>query len=541
MKSPAVFVREATGLVRGLSTLDSLIISLAIVNLPGAVTVTVVLIGLYPGTDLFWAFTVGLIAPLGFVLTYSVMTAAFPRAGGDYVWMSRIAGPVVGFVTSWVYQFSYLLFTAGQAGFFFAWLALAPTLTSMGLVLKIPYLIELSKMISSSTELAFFVGLIIVAVGTMICLLGIRVYSRFMRVMWGYGLIGLIVWFALVLTSTNAGFISSFNSLMSGTTSYEGIIKAATDEGLLKMGPSWTATLASAIPLSWTMYAGFNTQIFVAGETKNASRSIPLSLILGIFVSWAFIVGFFLLSLNVFGRDFLYALSSLSATGSASYTLPMGPSTSFLISVLTSNPLVVFIASSSLLVSWIIFPLPVLTAGSRVVFAWSFDRVIPSKLASVNDRFHSPVIALLLCGIVGAFWAYMNAYNGYLLALMGISLLQAVGWAVPGFIAALFPYVKKDLYERTVGRLPSVFSRKIVGVPIVTIGGLIQGVSMLLYGYSLLWPTLTFVAFSPAVASAIEGLIATVAAGLVYYLAARAYRKRQGLDLSVVFGEIPPE
>jgi len=540
MKS-AVFVRDATGLVRGLKTLDALIISLTIVNLPGAVTVSVVLLGLYPGTDILWAFTLGLIPALGFVVVYSILTAAFPRAGGDYVWMSRIAGPKIGFVTSWVYLISYLLFTAGQAGFFFAWLALAPTLTSMGLVLHLPYLISASQAISSSTNLAFVVGLTIVLVSTGICLLGVRAYSLFMRVMWAYGMIGLMVWLGLVLTSTHAGFVSSFDSLMQGTASYDGIIKAAADQGLLKTGTTLTATLASTIPLTWTMYAGFNTQVFVAGETKNASRSIPLSLILGILVSYAFIVGFFFLSFNIFGTDFLYAMSSLSAAGSAVYTLPVGPSTSFLISMLTSNPVLVFMVGSALLVSWIIFPLPVLLSGSRVIFAWSFDRVIPEKLANVNDRFHSPIIALVLCGVIGVFWAYMNAYYGYILALMGISLLQALGWAVPGFIAAAFPYMKRDLYEQTVGKLPSAFSRKIGGVPILTIGGIVQGISMLIYGYSLLWPTLTFTNLSPAVVNSIESLVVIVIAGLVYYLAAKAYRKKQGLDLNMVFTQIPPE
>ena len=32
----------------------------------------------------------------------------------------------------------------------------------------------------------------------------------------------------------------------------------------------------------------------------------------------------------------------------------------------------------------------------RSVFAWSFDRVLPERLSNVNERFHSPVAAILL-------------------------------------------------------------------------------------------------------------------------------------------------
>src|SRR5207245_10651923 len=34
-------------------------------------------------------------------------------------------------------------------------------------------------------------------------------------------------------------------------------------------------------------------------------------------------------------------------------------------------------------------------------FAMSFDRVLPAPLANINDRFHSPVNAVIVTGIVG--------------------------------------------------------------------------------------------------------------------------------------------
>lgn len=540
MASSKVFIREATGLVRELTALDAYILAVSVVSLGGATAFIFIILGMYPGSNFPLVFTIGLIPAGAFILVYSIMTSAFPRSGGDYVWVSRITGPVIGFTSSWLLQFSYLFFINGLQAWYVAWVGVPSTLTAMGIIFNASYLIQWSTAITSSTGLTFLISFVALIVGGLICLLGVRSYSRIMRAMWLYGMLGMAVWIGLLLTSTHAGFVSSFNSVLSGTASYEGILKAAGDEGLLKP-VTIESTLVSAIVLSWSVYAGFYYSVYMAGETKNVNKNIPLGLIAGLLTAWAFLVLIFSLSVNVFGYDFMYAMSALSVAGSPAYTLPFGPSIGFLISVLTGNPFLVFIASSSLVLWWFIILPPLYMAGSRVIFGWAWDRLIPARLADVNERLHSPILAITLCVVVNAFWAYMSAYQGYYLTFINLTLVQAAGWAIPGFAAAIFPYIKRDLYKRTVGVLPRPFSSKIAGVPILTIGGLIQGVSMIFYGYSILSPTLTFVELSPAVLSSFGWLVATAFVGAAYILAVRAYRKSQGLDLRYVFEEIPPE
>ena len=36
----------------------------------------------------------------------------------------------------------------------------------------------------------------------------------------------------------------------------------------------------------------------------------------------------------------------------------------------------------------------------RSFFAWSFDRLMPEKLSEVDERFHSPVPAILLANVI---------------------------------------------------------------------------------------------------------------------------------------------
>ena len=94
----AVFVRKATGLVRGWSTRDAFIYAAFSINL--------VTLGLYifgyapfiPRSSLICAVLLagGYLVVQG--ITYASLIAAMPRAGGDYVWISRVLGGGVGFV-----------------------------------------------------------------------------------------------------------------------------------------------------------------------------------------------------------------------------------------------------------------------------------------------------------------------------------------------------------------------------------------------------------------------------------------------------------
>jgi amino acid transporter len=99
-----LFQRKATGLLRGWSVWDAFIYATFSINLitlglfilsyapfvpDGALIPAIILAGLYL---IFQA------------VTYAALIAVMPRAGGDYVWMSRILGGGIGFVlavTGW--------------------------------------------------------------------------------------------------------------------------------------------------------------------------------------------------------------------------------------------------------------------------------------------------------------------------------------------------------------------------------------------------------------------------------------------------------
>src|ERR1700756_566495 len=116
----ALFVRKATGLVRGWAVRDAFIYATFAINL---VTLGWYIFTFAPGTipngGLVWAVIVGGAYLIFQAITYAALIAAMPRAGGDYVWQSRVLGGGVGFVLGicglwfillhWVPIYAYIL------------------------------------------------------------------------------------------------------------------------------------------------------------------------------------------------------------------------------------------------------------------------------------------------------------------------------------------------------------------------------------------------------------------------------------------------
>src|ERR1700748_2421060 len=96
---PTLFLRKATGLVRGWSVRDSIIYACLATNF--------VTLGIYeftfagpafPQGQFITSIIISAILVSFLVVAYSGLIVTIPRAGGDYVWQTRILGGGIGFV-----------------------------------------------------------------------------------------------------------------------------------------------------------------------------------------------------------------------------------------------------------------------------------------------------------------------------------------------------------------------------------------------------------------------------------------------------------
>ena len=108
-----LFARTATGLVRGVPPRSSLIINF----IPGHPTQTMAAILLFalavgPGGNPYLALLIVVPMSLSFAYAFGFLTQMIPRSGGDYMLVSRVVHPAVGYVSVFTMTMAGLLSNA---------------------------------------------------------------------------------------------------------------------------------------------------------------------------------------------------------------------------------------------------------------------------------------------------------------------------------------------------------------------------------------------------------------------------------------------
>ena len=116
-KKPALFTRQSTGLVKSISATDVLFYTLsrALADRPDSTLGVTTLPSIYEGVDLPLVFGLSLILLITVAYNTICLSATLPRAGGDYVFGSRIVNPIWGMIPSFMVEFSFVVGIASLA------------------------------------------------------------------------------------------------------------------------------------------------------------------------------------------------------------------------------------------------------------------------------------------------------------------------------------------------------------------------------------------------------------------------------------------
>jgi basic amino acid/polyamine antiporter, APA family len=98
----------------------------------------------------------------------------------------------------------------------------------------------------------------------------------------------------------------------------------------------------------------------------------------------------------------------------------------------------------------------------------------------------------------------------------------------------LFPYRRKDLYENA----PEPVRKNFLGLPLMVIAGIVTMVTWLFVLIAAFTASQFGLLVTPL--AMIEAFAAPVIA-IIWYFIAVAVRRRQGINMTQVFSEIPPE
>ncbi len=520
-----MFVRNATGLVRELNAFDAFNLVFSAVLIPVGISQT---LGFAPaafqGANVMLAYVFAAIVMFFFGWVYLSLTIAMPRSGGDYVWVSRMLHPSIGFVTNVTLTFVFL-----------TWISFNFTTMLSYFAPAAMYVWGASKatiaIVSSSTS-QIVVSTVLTILFAFLMALGTRRVALYMRVLFWIVWIGMGLWIIGLLVTGGSAFTANFQSITGVTTDH--IIQLAAKSGYhAGTAVNWGMTLLAMIYAFQTL-TGFQWTGYFAGEIRNVRKTATTSIIGGLIAAaLLYIVGSGLVY-KAFGYNFFNALTYLGFNApdklpsSVQYVLPAMTKYMILPGLLKG-----YIALSFLLA--ILWWTPTgFMLGTRNLFAWAFDRLMPQSLADVSERFHSPVKAIFTIAVAVEILNFLNVYAGLSSFLVNIIAVMALAFIFVSLAAMLFPYLRKDLYKET----PSIVRIKFLGVPFITIAGLISIVT---------WVFVLVVAFSASQfglqvtgKAMIEAFTVPVLA-IIYYIIVSIVRKSQHIDLSATFRALPPE
>lgn len=514
-----LYSRRATGLVRNLSVFDAFVLCFSAVAIPIGITQAFLFAPqLFPGVNMAWSFAVASIIALFFGLVYLYYTQVMPQSGGDYVWVSRVLHPAIGFTVGAVSAFTPLQFAAIN-------LAIQTTifLPALGYLTG-----DKGLVVSKTAQILIVIG---ATVGiTALMLLGVRWVARLAGILFGLVMLGMAVWLVLLLFGDNGDVRRQIDA--GGGMSYQQVIDTARADGF-DTSASLKSTLLGVV-FGFQFFVGFQWMAYFAGEVRQAARTARYA-ILG---TWALTTAAFILAsvlvYHVYGYQFLSAAGYLFNNHPDAYNLDTPPYISSLVPYLTDSEPLQYLIVLSFLAAILWSSMTFFLVASRLIFAWSFDRVVPEALSRVSRRTHAPVGAIVVTGVLLLILGYLTVYTAFWGYLVNWVAVIASAVVVVSVSLVLLPGRRPELWSRA----PDSVKEQWLGIPKVQVVGAVTAV--------LTAAIVVVVLTTPAIGGGVtvKSLIYAFAVpviAFVYYWISREARKRQGLRLDKTFEEIPAD
>jgi amino acid transporter len=538
-----LFIRKATGLVRSWSVMDAFVYAFFSINL--------VTLGLYSFSQMYY-FEGGMINALIIsaififfeVIVYAGLIAVMPRSGGDYVWQSRILGGAVGFILAVTGWWFILWLWVPLYGDMFRHIVLVPILGIFGAQ-------NLALWFAGTQTGAFVASLITLGVVSVFIALGMKTYAKIQKYSFYGGVLGLLIVIVLLLTGSNAAFKAGLDanaSSMFGAEAgvYDATAALGTEAGAITPLTGGTL-LAVFLVLPYMVFFNLwpNWGATLYGEVRGATdfkRNISgMGWALGVTTVLGIVL--FLAIKKTIGWDFYVQAGAAWWNYAWGYTdvvpaFPVWPYPALLASFLTTNKLVQFIVVVLMSLWWFGWCGTVFLSSTRVIFAAAFDRLLPERVADVNERTGTPVNALLLMVVPSILVAYLFSYNiaNFQTLTLCSTLVIAVTYLGTTISAIVLPYTKPDLYKAS-----PIAKYNVFGIPLITVAGVIFGGFLVFLLYQWLFDPNALYGIGLSNTSSVVYMLSMYILAAVIYFGFRSARKRQGIDMDKVQSEIPVE
>jgi len=486
--------------------------------------------GVFPTGHLAMGMLISTIGVLFTSAVYAMLTAAMPRSGGDYAYVSRIIHPSIGFACNFNFALLNIFWVASDTLILVYLIGIA--FYGVAIVTGNPVLMATATALSLDPNTIVITTVIGILVFAVIAAAGIKWCMRTQVVAFVLGMVGVIVAIGLFVGMSHADFVVKYNALM-GENAYLNVIDAAVNTGLVAGAPQeLVPTLGvAAVATLATLYGFYPT--YIGSEVKNAnSLKTQLKAMVGSTLFGGLMITLIAaLVVNVVGQDFLAAVNYVLYSDPSKYPFLTMPYYNLLLAIVSNSYWIALILGMAFCAWCFMWSLNCVLTSTRCMFAWSFDRIVPSQVAYVHPRFRTPIVSIAIATIVSEILAVLLVYNQALYFTLFGSIAGTMFSMIAVMIAGLiFPYRRKDIYEKS----PSI--QKVAGIPVISIVSLIGLVfiGMFLYFY-IAYPQIGL--WAPMSVALFFGVWVV---GFAIYFVSYLVRKRQGIDLGMLFKEIPP-
>ena len=483
MSEVNLFVRKASGLVRAWSVFDAFIYATFSINL---ITLGLFIFSYcwYFEGSLGTAVVVGGAFTIFEVIVYASLISAMPRAGGDYVWQSRILGRGIGFllsVTGWWFILWLWVPLYGQ-------ILTYEFLTPMAALLGAPQL----GLWFTGTSAGLLVGMLLVCAIVFIYIaIGMKWYARVQKASFYMGMLGLLIVFGLLLFNNKDTFIAALNANLPAVYGlpqmdyYQATLDAGQAAGTV-FGPLGTVALGASmamIPMMvfFNLWPNWGSTLY--GEVRGATdyKRNFWGMAAAIIVTAGLALIFFALINKTMGWDF-YINANGAFWSNVFYgtdvAIPVWPYPVQFATFLTGSRALQLIIVFLVGMWWFGWSGTVFLSSTRVIFAAALDRMLPEWVSKIEPRTRTPINALLLMVIPSVIISILYAWNivGFQSIVLDATLVIAVTFLGSTLAGILLPWRQKEIFDGSpISRyiMPSWVSWLVTALYVVTAGYLI--------------------------------------------------------------------
>jgi amino acid transporter len=535
MATQDVFIRKSSGLTRQISARDALMYCAMNPGLLYALVYIVWAPAFYPGAHMgIGVLFVLLIFPIAGLYWY--FSVSMPRSGGEYIYVSRTLHPSLGLIASFVISVTALSWTGQLQDWWIRW-GVNDAIRAVGISSGNDGWIDLANSLDKPI-VRFLIGTAALLLTLWLFMLGAKAMMKVSYWAVGFAWLAVLILGFLLIVTGQDGFRENFNRL-SGAD-YDAILQAGREAGAV-FGVSFVPLMYAAVTFINLNTLGQTFSANLAGEIRGVGRSQALALFGSLAMQMAIWFAAYMLVYGIVGTDFMHSLDAIWVTDSSQ--LPPAlihentssePVPMLLMAFMTGNPILQLLFGLSFIVATWVSLAGLGFAPIRNVFAWSFDRLIPTKFADIKTKYRAPVWSIVAVIAAAEIFLYLGIYSpSYSEAILYTIVSWFIAWVILGIAGIVYPYRRKELFEAG----PPATQKRIAGIPVISILGFLTLAVSIFTEWAVAQP------FFKGDASSLQYVTVggMVVVPIVIYVIAHFYHKSKGIPLSVQFSQVPPE